>query len=412
MTRNNVRLLLGCLLVASRGGAEMPSLSYNPTYSETVRFLVAAGEASELVSVATIGQSAKGRQIPVAMVHDPRVSPLEVTRILVLARQHGNEPAGTVAVLGLLKDIMAGRGELPAQLSRICLVIVPMINPDGAEANRRSNARGADLNRDWIYRKQPETQAVEYLFNLWDPHVVLDLHELHWNDKHGLNTIEAPQAGVSLAAMGDDSRRLQSLILARLKGAGFPARVSSWDESCNMNLCHRHYARDHGRVSLLFESERQGLRTPLPRRAAMHRIGLDAVLDYYATDGMELRYPRLALAPASPEGGPLMPELGANAAEGISLEARPAEPAVMIVSPELDRPLSGQVRLQVEVEGIGDLSYISIRIDGQSRFFSNRGPYAFDLDTARLGAGRHAILVRAHRRDGSVVEQEYLVTVS
>ena len=40
------------------------------------------------------------------------------------------------------------------------LYLMPMLNPDGAEAHRRFTSTGADLNRDHLLLAQPETQAL------------------------------------------------------------------------------------------------------------------------------------------------------------------------------------------------------------------------------------------------------------
>lgn len=406
---------LGLVLAGVPARAELPTLTYNPSSAEVLRFVVAAAESSVYIDVAAIGRSVKGKQIPVVILRDPTVEPLDMRRIMILCRQHGNEPAGTIAALRLIRDVAERQPAALAQLRKLCLLIVPMVNPDGADADLRHNANDADLNRDWIYRSQPETQAVEYLYTLWKPQVVLDLHELHWRDAHGLNTIEAPEPGVIDEGVAREARELQHAILARLDSFSFPIRVSTWDGGSNMNLCHRHFARDHGRVALLFESERQGMRTPLPRRAEMHRIGLQTVLDYYARDLG--RAPRLAFAP--PSTAPAAPETfappvagGENGAAYLGPALR-TEAKVSVSSPDLSVPLApGKVAIEITAEGIGDLNFVSVSVDGQGRFFSNRGPFRFDLDTTTLAPGVHVLLVKAHRRDGSVIEQEYVVTVT
>ncbi len=411
MRKRTIRLAVTVVLLGTCARAELPELDYNPSSAQVLRFISAAARDSAYLTVASIGDSVRGRPIPVVIANDPAVSPLDMTRILILCRQHGNEPAGTVAMLQLIREVAQGSPSLLAELKRVCLLIVPMVNPDGADANQRHNARDADLNRDWIYRRQPETRAVEYLFGLWNPQVVLDLHELHWRDAHGLNTVEAPEPTIAVTG-GDEARDLQALILNRLITAGFPVRVSSWDGSNNMNLCHRHYARDHGRVALLFESERQGLRTPLPRRAEMHRLGVQVVIDYYYAGERERNWPRLAFAPVAP--GPVVADAGGdNAAGSLTAKRPPATPAkVEVIGLDADAALSGEVPLRIEIGGVADLNYVAARLDGQGRYFSNQTRFQFTLHCDELAAGTHALLVTAYRRDGSVVEREYTFTVA
>ena len=396
------------VLAAGQVAAEVPALSYNPTSAEMQRFVVAAARATPFVSVASIGRSVQGRQIPVVILHDPAVSPLDVPRILILCRQHGNEPAGTVAMLGLIRDVTQGAPRVLEQLKRLCVLIVPMVNPDGADANQRHNAVDADLNRDWSVRHQPETQAVEHLFNLWNPDVVLDLHELHWRDKHGLNTVEAPEPGMVPEPLGGICRDLQADIVSRLQAAGLPVRVSMWNNSNKDGLAHRHFSRDHRRVSLLFESERQNLQVPLPQRALVHRIGVQTVLDAYESGQFQRRLPRLAMVPVATDATGVLP-VPDGAPSAVTVQ--PVVPKIELAAPDASEPIKGRVRLRANLTGLDDLNYLTVRIDGQGRFFANRGPFEFDWNSAELSPGKHALLLQAHRKDGSVLEQEYVVTV-
>ncbi len=424
-----------CLLFAgwlglAPTGAAVPKLSYNPSHGEMLRFLVEANRETRFVTtVAAAGRSVRGRQIPVVICQDPTVDPLNMTRLLIMARQHGNEPAGTIALLELIRDLAAGQaGPLEMQLQRVCLLLVPMVNPDGADANTRRNANNIDLNRDWNSRTQPESQAMEYLHNLWTPHAVLDLHELWFNDAHGINTIEAPGGGARVPAeVAAECRRLQQYILTRLQQAGFPVRPSFWDGGNDGSLAHRHFSRDHGRMALLFESERQGFRTPLPRRAQMHRIGVQTVIDYYYSGGFGPRDSEAALVP-SPGGGEALPPPsldgsptppgGANAAAaparplGPEPEPTPTRPQIRFITPEVTQEVHGTVMLELALSGIDDLETLSVFVDGQGRYFSNRPPFRFAWDTSDLSPGRHVVLVRARRRSGETVEREQLFSVA
>lgn len=419
-------LALLTLLALRPVGAALPELSYNPKHAEMVQFLLAAAAASPYVSVATVGQSVRGRDIAVVTLKDPTTSPLNMVRLLALCRQHGNEPAGTVGMLQLIRDLADGR--LPAlqtELGRVCVQIVPMVNPDGADANTRHNANDVDLNREWNVRTQPEAKAVEYLYNLWRPEVVLDLHELHWRDEYGLNTVEAPDQGAGYPGIEQEARDLQSRILQRLQAAGFPIRSSDWDRGSNLTLCHRHYLLDHGRVSLLFESERQGFRTPLPRRALMHRIGVQTAIDYYYQRGSSGRgLPSLGPDPtAEPSRAPYptynppplqLRESRSGAGRGsLGPSIATSQPAsIAILEPEFDAALSGDVTLTARVDGVTDLRYLALRVDGQGRFFTDRPTLAYQLRTGELTAGRHVLRIEAYRQNGELVQHEQVFTVT
>ena len=124
------------------------------------------------------------------------------TRILAICRLHGNEPATTNAALYFTYVCLTeGRvGGIPMRevLSKCKIALVPVANPDGLEeyyrfysknpkpswenvfGKARVNAEGVDLNRDWLYLTQKETQCLHVLLNEFRPHIVLDMHEFYF----------------------------------------------------------------------------------------------------------------------------------------------------------------------------------------------------------------------------------------
>ena len=69
--------------------------------------------------------------------------------IWLIGQQHGNEPAGGEAMLALASAL--AQGELAPLLAKVSVVIVPRANVDGAAADRRVLASGADPNRDHLF---------------------------------------------------------------------------------------------------------------------------------------------------------------------------------------------------------------------------------------------------------------------
>lgn len=72
-------------------------------------------------------------------------------RIYLSAGIHGDEPAGPLAVLRLLRENL-----WPANAE--CF-IVPCLNPTGFLTNRRENFQGLDLNRDYLHLQTDEIRA-------------------------------------------------------------------------------------------------------------------------------------------------------------------------------------------------------------------------------------------------------------
>ena len=84
---------------------------------------------------------------------------------------HGDEPAGPLAVLRLLRG---GCFDGSARAWTIC----PALNPTGLTAGTRENSDGKDLNRDYLSLETSEVQAhVRWLKSLPTPELFISLHE-------------------------------------------------------------------------------------------------------------------------------------------------------------------------------------------------------------------------------------------
>ena len=87
-------------------------------------------------------------------LHRPPVqsrNPQSPIRIYISAGIHGDEPAGPLAALKLIEE---NRWPVDAEI-----FLVPCLNPIGFTQNRRENAGGIDLNRDYRDSKSAEARA-------------------------------------------------------------------------------------------------------------------------------------------------------------------------------------------------------------------------------------------------------------
>ena len=98
----------------------------------SLALLLVAGPATAARD--TIGRSVRDRPITLVTRGDGP------TTVLVVGCIHGNECAGR-AIVKRLRRIGVPRD--------VRLLLVPALNPDGAEARTRQNARGVDLNRNF-----------------------------------------------------------------------------------------------------------------------------------------------------------------------------------------------------------------------------------------------------------------------
>jgi hypothetical protein len=95
-------------------------------------------------------------------------------RVLAWSQMHGNESTTTKA---LLDFIQACQLNPPRWLEGVELLLVPVLNPDGARAYTRFNANNIDLNRDAQKLSQPESHVLRRLFDSFKPHYCLNLHD-------------------------------------------------------------------------------------------------------------------------------------------------------------------------------------------------------------------------------------------
>jgi hypothetical protein len=118
-------------------------------------------------------------------------------RIYISAGIHGDEPAGPLAVLRLLT-----MNQWPEHLE---LRLLPCLNPTGFPINKRENARGTDLNRDYRHFESAEVRAhVEWLKRQPDFYLTLCLHE-DW-ESHGFYLYELnPEHRLSLSQIMVDA---------------------------------------------------------------------------------------------------------------------------------------------------------------------------------------------------------------
>ncbi|NIQ74358.1 MAG: hypothetical protein GWO41_08910, partial [candidate division Zixibacteria bacterium] len=91
---------------------------------------------------------------------------------------HGNEYEGTDACIRLIETLAFGDSEeVQSILNNTILLFNVVHNPDGRVMGTRSNAKGLDLNRDFITQTQPETRATVSVITEWNPMIFLDLHD-------------------------------------------------------------------------------------------------------------------------------------------------------------------------------------------------------------------------------------------
>jgi hypothetical protein len=149
----------------------------NPTtYKELKSFVSELDSASRIVTSETIGESVNARNLYALKFSKTEVgADKSKIKVLIIAQQHGNEQSGKEGALLLANDLI--KEENKYLFDRLDIVIVPLVNPDGSEENKRVNGNEMDLNRNHLILSEPETQAIHSLFDKYLFEVTMDVHE-------------------------------------------------------------------------------------------------------------------------------------------------------------------------------------------------------------------------------------------
>jgi hypothetical protein len=125
------------------------------------------------LSLEEIGQSCLGRSIQMLTLGGGN------KKILLWSQMHGDEPSATPALLDIAQFLLA-RSDQPkarAILENYTLLMIPMLNPDGAEVYQRVNAQGLDINRDALQLATPEGRLLKRIRDEYEPMLGLNLHD-------------------------------------------------------------------------------------------------------------------------------------------------------------------------------------------------------------------------------------------
>ncbi|MCB0744468.1 MAG: hypothetical protein KDC67_11230, partial [Ignavibacteriae bacterium] len=148
------------------------------SYDELSEFVDQLEKSSKIAAVETIGKSIEGRNIYVLKFSSTEFGQDDSKiKVLVFAQQHGNEQSGKEGALLLAEELL--KSENKYLFDKIDFALIPQMNPDGSEANKRRNGNDADLNRDHLILDQPENIALHKFFDKYLFEVSMDVHEYY-----------------------------------------------------------------------------------------------------------------------------------------------------------------------------------------------------------------------------------------
>ncbi len=139
--------------------------------------LLGAVEQSPLARVQDLGNTVDGRDLNLVVIGDPSAK----KKVWVIARQHPGETMAEWLVEGMLNALLDPANPIArAILDQAVLYVVPNMNPDGAyRGNLRTNAAGANLNREWMtpsLETSPEVYHVKNKIQETGCDLFLDIH--------------------------------------------------------------------------------------------------------------------------------------------------------------------------------------------------------------------------------------------
>ncbi len=144
-----------------------------------------------------IGRSAEGR--PIYLVRYG-TGP---TRVLLWSQMHGDESTATMALADLMRYLRIVSDSRTQQWAeRLTILMVPMLNPDGAEWFVRHDALGIDVNRDARVLSTPEARILKGVRDRYQPQFGFNLHDQNARTRVG-NT--SSLAAIALLAPPTDS---------------------------------------------------------------------------------------------------------------------------------------------------------------------------------------------------------------
>jgi hypothetical protein len=191
---------------------------------------------SQRLKVDVIGRSMMGRELrAITFGTGP-------TKVLLWSQMHGDEATATMALADILAWMTTSNadGIRDRIASSLTVVMIPMLNPDGAERFQRENAVGIDVNRDARRLSTPEARALKAVHERLKPDFGFNLHDQNARTRVGRT---GPQAAIALLAPAADSARSWPPLRARARliAAGLardfdsqvPGRVSKYDDAFN-----------------------------------------------------------------------------------------------------------------------------------------------------------------------------------
>lgn len=139
--------------------------------------LIAQSQLDDRVSASVIGQTLDGQDMDLLTIGSP--DPAK-KKIWVIARQHPGEIMAEWWMEGFLERLLGDERTAKQLFDQCVFYVIPNMNPDGSKRGHlRTNASGANLNREWgaaTMERSPEVLLVMHKMEESGVDFCLDVH--------------------------------------------------------------------------------------------------------------------------------------------------------------------------------------------------------------------------------------------
>ncbi|WP_299100178.1 M14 family zinc carboxypeptidase [uncultured Winogradskyella sp.] len=181
-------------------------------------------------------------------------------KILLWSQMHGNESTSTKALFDCFNLFETHNDIVKTILENCTLLIIPILNPDGAERYTRINANLVDLNRDAQDLSQPESIVLRRTYNEFLPDYCFNLHGQRTIFSAGETNNIATLSFLSPAQDQERSltknRKVAMAIVAEINNLlqeEIPNAVGRYDDGFNIN-CVGDTFQNFGVPTILYEA--------------------------------------------------------------------------------------------------------------------------------------------------------------
>lgn len=231
-----------------------PGDAFTPHYKIVAYFEQLAKAQPQNIQLQTYGYTYEGKPLLLAVIssaanmkklnaiqqqHKAVVSSgskEEVGIVWLSYNVHGNEPSSSEAAMVTAHALLdPSNSQLKSYLENTIVIIDPCLNPDGRDryVNWYNSVKGKhlntdpqsrehsepapmgrgnhyyfDLNRDWAWQTQVETQQRMKVYNQWMPHIHVDYHEQYYDNPYYF----APAAEPQHKAVTNNQKEMQRII--------------------------------------------------------------------------------------------------------------------------------------------------------------------------------------------------------